>query len=74
MKLCNPKCIPCCDFCKHAIHDEWDDEYGHHIGGPEDCSLHKDAEHKTIAEGCGYCDDFCCFRVKEISDEAVSFD
>lgn len=62
MKLCSPDCISCCDFCIHAIHDEWDDKSGHHIGGPIDCSLYEDEEHKEIAESCGFCDDFYCFR------------
>ena len=74
MKLCNPKCVPCCDFCIYAIHDEWDDDYEHCIGGPMACKLHKDVEHKAIAESCSYCEDFHCFRVSNSSDEAISID
>lgn len=55
-------CIPCCDFCIHAKHEEWDDEKGHHIGGPEGCLLHSDKKHQDIAKGCGYCEDFQCFN------------
>lgn len=63
--LCNEDCVPCCDFCIYAIHEEWNDERGeHHIGGPIGCRLHTDQEHQDIAEGCGYCDDYHCFRAK----------
>lgn len=61
MILCSHDCIPCCDFCVHVIHDEWDDEHGHHVGGPESCSLHADPEHQEIAEYDGCCEDFHCF-------------
>lgn len=65
MILCN-NCCPCCDFCKHVIHETWEDGRGNiHNGGPIACGLHNDEEHNNIAEGCGYCDDFYCFRVKE---------
>lgn len=29
------------------------------------CGLHDDQEHQDIAEGCGYCPDFHCFRANE---------
>lgn len=62
MTLCDKDCIPCCDFCIHVIHEEWDDqETGSHIrGGPVGCKLHTDQEHQNIAEGCGYCNDYYC--------------
>lgn len=66
MILCNKRCIPCCDFCLYAIHDEWD-EYINYIkapqhitGGPIGCTLHNDKKHQEIAKGCGSCDDFHC--------------
>lgn len=63
MILCNYDCIPCCDFCIHVIHDEWDDDNGHHIvSEPIGCKLHSDQKHQELAEGCSYCDDFHCFR------------
>ena len=66
MILCNENCIPCCDFCAHAIHDEWDDKEGkHHIGGPIGCRLHTDQIHQDIAAGCGHCEDFHCSRAEE---------
>lgn len=60
MVLCSKGCFPCCDFCLHVIYEEWDDEKGHHVGGPEKCSLHSDIEHQEIAESDGYCEDFHC--------------
>lgn len=66
MKLCSNDCYPICDFCCHAIHEEWDDYDGHHIGGPVGCCLHLDQEHQEIAENCGYCNDFYCYlQVRE---------
>lgn len=62
MKLCNPDCLPCCDFCKHAEHEVWTDVFGKHIGGPIGCKLHDDEEHQELAKDCAYCDDFICFR------------
>jgi len=62
MILCNPECYPCCDFCIYAIHEKWVDKDGKHIGGPEGCFLHTDQKHQEIAENCGACNDFYCFR------------
>ena len=61
MKLCEFDCIPCCDFCKHVALDIED---GINFG-PKGCKLHPDEEHKEIAIGLGYCDDFICKNVKE---------
>ena len=63
MVLCNKDCIPCCDFCIYAIHDEWEENGKKITGGPIGCNEHPDQEHQTIAEGCGSCPDFHCFRV-----------
>lgn len=65
MVLCSDNCIPCCDFCIHVVHDEFVYPDGSDIitGGPIGCTLHPDKKHQEIAEGCGYCDDFHCFRV-----------
>ena len=45
-------------------------------GGPVGCGLHDDERHQDIAESCGCCPDFHCFRadednmvVKEIDDD-----
>ena len=67
MIKCSSKCVPCCDFCIHAIHEEIKvpDRIDPIMGGPTECKLHKDDEHKEIAEGCGYCDDFQCFRANK---------
>lgn len=66
MVLCDPNgCVPCCDFCIHARHEEWDDATGHHIGGPEACLIHEDEHHQELADSCSYCDDFHCFRAAE---------
>ena len=63
MKLCGKDCIPCCDFCIYASHDEIVYPDGRVLrGGPDGCNLHKDEEHDYIAIGCGYCDDFYCFN------------
>lgn len=68
MHLCNPECIPICDFCIHAIHDEWEVNGEFHRGGPIGCSLHEDDEHQEIAECDGYCDDFHCFLCDKHND------
>lgn len=65
MVLCNNDCIPCCDFCIHAIYDSWVNQNGKTItGGPIGCKLHNDKEHQEIAEWCYYCEDFHCFRAE----------
>ena len=63
MILCNKDCMPCCDFCIYAIHEEWLEDGKKIIGGPEGCRLHIDEEHQKIAQGLGYCKDFHCFNV-----------
>lgn len=65
MVLCNENCIPCCDFCIHAIH-----KIGEVNGeivkfAPIGCRLHTDEEHQDIADSCGYCEDFYCFMVED---------
>lgn len=56
------ECIPCCDFCVYVKHDSWLEKGKLVTGGPIGCNLHPDREHQDIAEGCGYCQDFKCFR------------
>ena len=71
MVKCNESCIPCCDFCIYAVHEEFEDkELGGTIhGGPIHCEKHPDEEHDRICESCGFCDDFHCFRAdKEEKD------
>lgn len=66
MILCNPECVPCCDFCIYAIQEVWIDEKGReNYGESEGCSLHSDQRHQEIAADCGYCNDFHCFQAKE---------
>ena len=64
MILCGQTCIPCCDFCAHAIHEMGE------INGkmvalcPIGCKLHADKEHQDYAKGCYYCEDFYCFEAE----------
>ena len=64
MIKCSNDCIPCCDFCIHAIQEKmpWDKDVA--TGGPIGCKLHVDKEHQDIAESCGCCEDFHCFLAK----------
>lgn len=68
MKLCNEKCIPCCDYCLYSMHEPV--FYNGKIlnGGPIGCFKHADIEHQKVAEACGYCDDFHCLNAKEVKD------
>lgn len=78
---CSEECLrlACCDFCIYVIYDPIYDEVGSIAGAePSGCRLHNDQEHQDIAESCGYCHDFHCFRadednmvVKEIDDDDV---
>lgn len=65
MILCSKDCTPCCDFCIYAIHDRWEENGREIVGGPIGCNKHKDKEHQKIAESCGSCPDFHCFRANE---------
>lgn len=67
MVRCDECGIPCCDFCIYAVHEEFELNERVVIGGPIGCNLHKDEKHQNIAEGCGYCDDFHCFRAEKIN-------
>lgn len=58
MKKCSESCVPCCDFCRYVVHEMYDDV----IGPPIKCMLHRDEEHRRLAEDCSYCDDFWCKR------------
>lgn len=60
MILCSKECIPCCDYCIHVIHDTEIFNGKIIVSAPINCSLYDDNEHKRIASGCGYCDDFHC--------------
>ena len=62
MVKCNKDCVPCCDFCVYAIHDKWEEDDKEVVGGPVGCKKHPDDEHQKIAESCGSCEDFHCFR------------
>lgn len=73
---CSEECLKsaCCDFCIYAHHEFFFNDIV--CGAPIGCGLHKDERHQDIAEGCGYCPDFHCFRadednmvVKEIDDD-----
>lgn len=63
MILCDKDCIPCCDFCIYALHDKFTENGIEITGGPIGCNKHNDKEHQEIAESCGSCPDFHCFRV-----------
>ena len=65
MIKCSKKCIPCCDFCIYAIHDEWEENGKKITGGPIGCKKHTDEKYQIIAEDCGSCPDFHCFRANE---------
>lgn len=62
MILCSNECIPCCDFCAYAIHDEIEYEGKKVLGGPIGCGLHPSAKYQHEAEMCGYCDDYKCYQ------------
>lgn len=62
MILCDSNCIPCCDFCIYVRHGTIDIEG---TNGPVGCDLHTDKLYQMIAEDCGHCNDFHCFRAKE---------
>ena len=79
---CSEECLrlACCDFCIYVHHEFFFDKDGDIVrGGPVGCGLHDDEQHQDIAESCGYCPDFHCFRadednmvVKEIDDDAMA--
>ena len=62
MILCNKDCVPCCDFCLYSMHERISIKGILINGAPVECFKHSDIEHQEIAENCGYCDDFHCFR------------
>ena len=79
---CSEECLrlACCDFCIYVHHEFFFDKDGDIVrGGPVGCGLHDDERHQDIAESCGHCPDFHCFRadednmvVKEIDDDAMA--
>ena len=79
---CSEECLrlACCDFCMYVHHEFFFDKDGDIVrGGPVGCGLHNDERHQDIAESCGHCPDFHCFRadednmvVKEIDDDAMA--
>ena len=64
MIKCSDTCKPCCDFCIHAIHDEFEWNGVQITGEPIGCSLWDDEKHQELAESCSYCNDFHCMNVK----------
>lgn len=64
MRKCNKECIPCCDYCKHVVHEVIEFENSKIVGGPIFCKLHLDEKHKKLARACSYCDDFWCRNAK----------
>lgn len=62
MILCSDNCIPCCDFCVYAIHDEIEYEGEKVLGGPIGCKFHPEEEYQNEAMMCGYCDDYKCYQ------------
>jgi hypothetical protein len=55
VKLCNPDCLPACDFCVHL--DRRDGDEGESL-----CLLLGE-----VVDWGSYCEDFHCFRVEEES-------
>ena len=65
---CSEECLrlACCDFCMYVHHEFFFDKDGDIVrGGPVGCGLHDDERHQDIAESCGHCPDFHCFRADE---------
>ena len=64
MITCGPECTPCCDFCIHCLHDEYEDNGKIIVGSPIGCILWNDDKHQDLVIACAYCNDFHCFRAK----------
>ena len=62
MELCCDECMPCCDYCWGARHGDFERDG---TTGPIGCKWHPDEEHQKIAQNCGYCESFKCFRIRE---------
>ena len=65
---CSEECLrlACCDFCMYVHHEFFFDKDGDIVrGGPVGCGLHDDERHQDIAESCGHCPVFHCFRADE---------
>ena len=62
MILCSNNCIPCCDFCVYAIHDEIEYENEKFLGETIGCKFHPEKEYQNEAIMCGYCDDYQCYE------------
>lgn len=71
MILCGEGCTPCCDFCIYEISETWQEDGKIINGGPIGCSLHRDEKHQQIAQLCGECDDFHCYRAENSTDKDV---
>lgn len=78
---CSEECLrfACCDFCLYAYRKFFFNNENIVSGGPVRCGLHDDEHHQYIAESCGCCPDFHCFRaneynmvVKEIDDDEMA--
>ena len=78
---CSEECLrlACCDFCIYVEKEPVADNIRNIVDWiPCGCNLHHDERHQDIAESCGYCPDFHCFRVdednmvmKEIDDDEM---
>lgn len=64
MRKCSEECIPCCDYCKHVVHEVIEFENDKVVGGPIFCKLHLDEEHRRLAERCKSCKDFWCMNAE----------
>lgn len=79
---CSEECLrlACCDFCIYVARQPVYDDVGCIVDTePSGCRLHQDERHQEIAEGCGHCPDFHCFRadednmvVKEIDEDEMA--
>ena len=65
MILCSDECVPCCDYCIYAIHEEIEVEGNVIKGGPIGCKKNSDEKHQEIAQWSGYCKDFHCINARE---------
>ena len=74
MIKCSESCIPCCDFCIYAVHEELEDEEsgGTFYDSPVWCEAWQDEEHAALCESCSFCEDFHCFRATKENYVLVS--
>ena len=65
MKKCGEYCIPCCDYCKYAVHEVFEFKGGKGIGSPIFCKLHLDEEHRQLARRRSCCEASWCMDAEK---------